>query len=263
MPIVALVEKRNYRGLMTLRDNVVVIPWRLYRDNIFENYLFTSFKAWQNITAEIIGTLDLRIASKSIYLEFCDKLYAKYRFTGEYGTNCFNLFHLYDLVRTTKFPPYSKQEAHRQSLEIRLSGIIRHCGEIFKCHHGIDLSKLLQTNIILELDGLATEMKQLVILTLLARIFMYYLGKGQRTNQLKTAIFVDESQLVFRRHSEVQEGPFLLGQYVALAREHGVGIIAGAQNLRDLSYSLTSNCAKKIGTAFADLRDLDEFCRMV
>lgn len=263
MPIIALAEKRNYRGILRLSPNVVVIPWRYFRDNILENYLFTLLLVWQNIIVEIIGLLDLRIASKSVCLEFYDDLIAKHKYHGEYGTIRFNILDLYDLVRTTRFKSYSKHEAHRESLEIRLSGIIRHCGEMFICRHGIELSKLLQMNVVIELDGLAPEMKIMLIQIIMARILTYYLGKGEKTGQLKTLIMVDEAQNIFRRQSELQEGPYLLGQYIALAREHGVGIIAGAQNLRDISYSLTSNCAKKIATGFADLRDLDEFCRLV
>jgi len=81
---------------------------------------------------------------------------------------------------------------------------------------------------------------------------------------MKTLIIIDEGQQVFRRSYETQEAPFYMADVIAQAREFGIGIIVGAQSVRDLAFCLTSNTARKILVGgFSDLRDLDEFCRMV
>ena len=263
MPLAIFAEKRNFRGLLRLSDKIIIFPWQFYRDSILRNSPYTDLKSWSNVLAENIGELDLRIASRSVFLEVLDELYNKYGFTGKPYEKAPNLSALHATIKTKKYPRYSNQEKHLQSIDIRVSGILRHCGSIFDCNYGIDLEKLLQTDFIIELDGLALEMKEFLIRILLSRIFMYYLGKGERTGKIRTLVMIDEIQKLLSRQQEIREGPFLLGQLVALAREHGVGLVCGAQNLRDLSYSLTSNCSIKIGTGFADLRDLDEFCRVV
>jgi hypothetical protein len=157
----------------------------------------------------------------------------------------------------------SHQARHRESLENRLSGILNHSGDVFACDHGIDLKRLLEHDFILELDGTIPAIKKLIISLLLSRILLYRIATGERTSHLRTLIIVDEGQDMFRRQDELSDSPSTLGHLITLAREFGCGIIVGVQNIRDVSYALTSNCAHKLGTGFADMRDLDEFCRII
>lgn len=264
MPLVIMVEKRNFRGLMGVSDDLVVIPWRFYRDNILRPPPGVDIKQWENVMAQLLTGLYLLYPSRSLLLEYIENLYQSHGFTGQSDQSCPNLRLLLEKeIKGHKYKAVSHFERYRENLENRVSGILRHCGEIFNCDYGIDLVRMLDTNVILEMDGLAREMKELVTTLLLTRIFMYRLAIGERTNKLKTIVMIDEGQDVFRRQSEREDIPSYLATLVAQARQMGCGICVGAQQCRDLTFSLMSSTAFKIGTEFVDCRDLDEFCRIV
>lgn len=262
--VAALCQKRDYRTLLPLSPDLVVIPWQLLRDNPLRNTPHVDLTRWKNVSVQSFGGLDLRFASKSFLIENVDRLYADFGFTGEKEKRCPRLRDVYDYIKRLKLPPWSHHSRYRESLENRLSGILHHCGEVFDCDAGIDLERLLETNFVIEMDGLAREMRDLLITLLASRIFMYRISRGVRTQHLRTLLIMDEAQNLYRRVAEQQESEAFMGTLIAQAREYGIGVIAGAQTVRDLSFSLTGNTAHKILCGgFVDMRDLDEFCRMV
>jgi len=263
MALVVLAEKRNFRFPIRLSESAVVVPWNLYRDNALRNPPSVSLGSWCNESSQRIGDFDLRFASQSLFLELLKELHVEHGFTGEYWQSCPTLADLYQKVRKKRYPLMSHQARHRESLENRLSGILHHAGDVFACNRGIDLKKLLDHDFILELDGTIPEIKRLILSLLLSRILLYRIATGERTPHLRTLVIVDEGQNLFRRQEELSDSPSTLGHLITLAREFGCGIVVGVQNIRDVSYALTSNCAHKIGTGFSDMRDLDEFCRII
>ena len=264
MPLACMDSKRDFRCLQRISALVAVIPWMFYRDNVLRNPPGVDVKSWLNTVVRIIGSLDLRIASPNLLLDIVLKLFEKHSFSGEPYQQCPNLGHLLEEIRALKCHAFSNIARYKESLDNRISGVMNHLGDVVRCNHGIDLSKLLRTHFVLELDGLTQEMKVFLITVLAARIFMYRIAHGDRTQQLKTLIIMDEGQQIFRRSYELSDSPFFMAEMIAQAREFGCGIAVGAQSVRDLAFSLMANTSHKILVGgFADQRDLEELCRII
>jgi hypothetical protein len=265
MALAMMCSKRDFRCLLRISQEFLVLPWLLFRDNILRNPPLVKLKSWLNVVTTIIGGLDLRVASKGLLADLITELYSDYGFTGLPHQFCPNLCHLEHKIRAKHFPLLSNLSRHRESLESRIShAILKHCGDIFNCNYGIDLVKLLETDFVLELDGLGQEMRQLLLTLLCSRIFMYRVAEGIRTQKLRTLIVLDDAQMLFRRVEEIQpDSEFSMGTIISQAREYGTGMVVCAQEVRDLAYSLTANTSLKLCFGFADKRDLEEFGRMV
>lgn len=263
--LVIICRKRDYRSLQRISKDLVVIPWQFYRDNPFRNTPGVNLRAWQNVAAQIIGSLDLRYPSKSLLLEALHLCCDKIGFSGGKDQPCPTLSDVERALRKDmKIPKYGRQADYRDSLENRLKGIRHHTGQVFDCDPGIDSDRLRKTNVVIETDGMAPEMRECLVNLCTLRIFMDSMSRGDRTPHLRTLLVMDEAQQVFRRIDEQQPGtPSLLGEMISQAREFGLGVVAGAQSVRDLANCLTANTAHKILCGVSDLRDLDEFCRMV
>jgi hypothetical protein len=256
--------KRDFRCLLRVSKKFLVLPWFFYRENPLRNSPGVDMTPWINTVTQIVGGLDLRIASRSLLFELILELFADFGFTGLWNQFCPNLYHLYQKIKTKRYPLLSHLSRYRESLENRISGILNHCGKIFDCNYGINLVKLLDTDFVLELDGLAQEMRELLVNLLCARIFMYRLSEGKRTQKLRTLIVLDDAQNSFRSVMELQvDSSFYMADVIAQAREFGTGLVVCAQEVRDLAFSLTANTSLKICCGFSDNRDLEEFGRII
>ena len=92
------------------------------------------------------------------------------------------------------------------------------------------------------------------------KVLSYRMTHNMRSNQLVDLFVFDEGQTMFKKWHEVREGTYLLTDYLAQAREFGIGFIIGTQTLSNLADSVLANTAIKVLAGGAGLgSDYDVF----
>lgn len=256
-------EKRNFRPLIRLLRDLVIIPSRFLRLVPFRNPRGFDHNDWLNICISNFAEVDLRFPSLSYMREVVDEVCLKWDFKGEPDHACPNFPEILEGFRKRKHPAYSDHARYNERGYSRIAGMLQTTGDIFKCHFGLNMERLNKRHFVIELDGLYPDAKKLI-----KSVFLDYNHAPKLRNKnyfdgKQHLIMIDEGQELFTRNSELHEILPFYHKFIAVAREAGSGLAVGSQIFRDLSLNVRSNASTKIATGFADKTDLDEFCRSV
>lgn len=239
------------------------VYWQL--NDFFTNWIEPppgiSIENWINTFCEILSNfLDIRIAARGLIaskiLWLCKERNSIE--TGIYPT----LRDVYQLIRNTKYHLLSHTARYQETVSNRFEGLFAVFGDHICSQRKQNWENFLKTNWAISLDGIPVDYQNLFITVTISKIMMYRMAHNMRNNQLCDLFVFDEASTMFRKYYEQREGAYLLTDYLAKAREFGIGFIISTQNLSNLADSVLSNTSTKIMVGGAGLgKDYDIFAQ--
>jgi hypothetical protein len=202
-------------------------------------------KLWINSMCEIMSNfLDIRIAGRNLIanklLWLCEKWRSEE--TGRYPT----LKDFYHLLLNMKIPLISHTARYRETIINRFEGLFAAFGDHICSMRLMDWNVYLDTDWAISLNGIPTDLQNLFISIEVAKVMMYRMEHNQRSGILTDLFVFDEASTIFKRRYEDTEGTYLLTDYLARAREFGIGFVIGTQSLSNLAHSVMANTAIKV-----------------
>lgn len=242
--VVIFDRKSDYIALSENNDFSYLLLEHVYF-NILEPPPGVSFQQWLSILAEIISNFfDIRIAARTLITSAGLKLYEIYRNRGSelYPT----LRDIYHFVKKITYPAISHHARHQETVINRLDSILTIFGDHICSHRKVNWDLLFSLSWALSLEGIPTDLQNFLITATVARILLYRMANNLRSSELETLLVFDEASTVFRRWHELREGTPLLLDYMAKAREFGIGFLIGSQTLSGMADSVLANTATKV-----------------
>ena len=237
-------RKLDYACLVRVPGFPYLMPEHL-EDNWLTPVPGMTSRQWVPSYYEIEGPiLDVRVASRSLLARVTFDLIKERNSeaTGVYPTQR----DVYERLRRLKFPAISHLARYTETAINRLEGKFAVFGDSISSQRRLNWQKFSESSWAICLHGIPTDFQNLYITVTIARLLLYRISNNLRSSSLQTLIVLDEASTVFKKHFETREGTFLLLDYLAQAREFGVGFLIGTQSLTNLADSVLSNTAVKI-----------------
>jgi len=218
-----------------------------------------SSQVWLAVISEVLGNfLDIRVASRGLFLSkalwLCHERDSDN--TGVYPT----LKDVYHVLRATNYPLMSHYARHKETIMNRLEGIFAVFGDNICSPRRMDWNSYMNTDWGISIDGIPSDYQNLFITVEIAKIMIYRMSSNLRSKNLVDLIVFDEASTMFKKCYESREGTYLLTDYLAKAREFGIGFIIGTQSVSNMADSVMANTAIKILIGGAGLgADYDTF----
>lgn len=264
LPVLALDFKQDYRHLDQLRDDVLVLRWEDFKFNPLRPPRGVSPSRWlQVFTNTFSDSQGFLTASKYFLMTRIHRLYELYGiFEGKEKYPSFQ--ELAEVLRYEKQPLVTKQARYLETTINRVEAISLTIGEMLDCSKGLPLEKLLEKNVVIELDGLAEEIQQFLVETILVWIYFYRVSQGDR-GKLRHCILFDEARKVFDRNKELshESGIPIIDYITAKTREFGEALIVGDQELSKLTDSIKANTHSVLGLPLGSGKDIEELSEVM
>jgi hypothetical protein len=216
-------------------------------------------EAWVNTFCEILSNfLDIRVAARSFLASKVVWLCKRQNSveTGIYPT----VKDIFYLVRKMKIPLMSHTARYQETIVNRLEGLITVFGDHISSRRRMNWQRYLCTDWAISLDGIPSDLQNLFIATTIAKIMLHRIVNNMRSASLVDLFVFDEGSTVFKRNHEFREGTYLLTDYMAQAREFGMGFLIGTQTISHIADSVLANTAIKVMVGGAGLGgDYDAF----
>lgn len=273
VPCWAIDMQRDYRGLVNLFPNkVIVARWEQFKFNPLRPPPRVTTTRWiARFTDILCEALVGYRGAKNIIQRCIEKLFEEYDVEN---TNTYPSMHdLGDFM--DRLNPKELSWRERQHLGTAHSIIemaTRNLRDMIDCDQGFPIDKLLEKNVIFELDGMGEEIKTLFVNLLLGWVLTYRIATGHREGYrkdekfqgLQNIIVFDEAKMVFDkgREKDKRHGVPYLMEAVATVRKFGVGMLVADQMWSMLSRSITTNVATKICMSCQD-KDLQDIARYI
>ena len=250
LPFMVLDFKRDYRNLIRHTDNIHIYNWKLFRFNplapppnvdpiywtqILSDVFFRSFFPSYSATASKLVFMDVlgSMLSKDNQLSFPE-------FNTELGK-----------ILSGKFSPKYKERIN--TFRGRIKPMLQVLGDMFDCRTGFPMEELLNKNVVLEFDGVSSEIQTFLVTTIFYWIFTYRINNTQR-GSLKHCLVFDEAKMVFSK--EFASGSSPLSRLVSTAREFGEGLILSDQMPSSLGDAILANVYTQISLSLSSMKDI-------
>lgn len=266
-PFLVFDWKQNYRQLKAFPEFKEMIVFRLgdddceFRFNPLIPPLGTKARHWQSLIVDVMKHAYFFAHGAEFYFrKGIDELYRR---LGVYeGKTVYPTFHdvqkilLKEFVRGREMLWMSSVKRSLASLTFR--GLM---GDIVDIREEQSLSDLLDQQVIIELDNLATIEKVFITEALL--LWIYHYRKAQNTrNDFKHAIVIEEAHHVASAKKEQVSGEeTIIESTIRQIREFGESIIAIDQEPSKLSDSLLANTNTKICFTLGNGKDIIAMAR--
>ena len=248
LPFLIFDFKRDYRHFAKYFSNLTVIPWHELRFNPLTPPPGMDHHQWLQIFSDLLcQTVGVLLGSKGYLLEQLTILLK----TDKAPT----LAKLADILENTYISPTRRQAVYLDVIRNRLKTVLITLGDVINSQ-GFDLPKMLESNVVLELDGLTTEMQDFLVNIILTQIFSYRIAANQR-GKLRHAIIFDEAKRVFDANKEKKpvEGIPAISILASRIREFGEALIVSDQEPTKLAESIKANCEVKIAFGLGNGKD--------
>lgn len=202
-------------------------------------------RQWLGIFFEICGNhVDIMAATRSLCTKLCLDLVAEFdsEHTGRWPT----LLDLYFRLKRIKFPAISNLARHQETGINRLEGLFAVFGNNICSQRRLNWDRYLNSSWAISLQGIPTDLQSLFISVTISKLLSYRIANNLRSSSLNCLIVLDEASTVFKKSYETRESTHLLSDYLAQAREFGIGFLIGTQSLSQLSESVSSNTGTKV-----------------
>jgi len=257
IPFLVFDFKRDYRHLCRYYPQLVVISWRDLRINPLEPPPSVSFQEWKQQFLNIFGHVEaIWHGSTQYLLEAIDKAY-------EEKKGLVTLEDVYKKVVDSNETSRKMQE-YASVVETRLYGLLSRLGEAVNNQRTlIDMEKLLQSPVVLELDGLGRDEANILTLWFFYWIYAYRKSQGQR-GRLLHVLIIDEAKRIFTGSEAYSQ---TTAEYSGIPpadlvcdeiRDFGEAIIASDQEPTKLSSSLKANTYTKITGSLGNGKDIND-----
>lgn len=255
IPFLVFDFKQDYRHLIR-RYPLVVIRWSDLRINPLEPPPGVGFREWKQQFLNLFGHVEgIWKGSTQYLLEAMDKAY------GRKGIP--TMEDVYNAIRGSNESTRKLQE-YASVVETRLYGLLSKLGETINNERTLmDLERLLELPVVIELDGLGREEANILVLFFFYWIYAYRKARRQR-GKLLHVLIIDEAKRVFTGSEAYSQ---TTAEYSGIppadlvcdeVRDFGEGIIASDQEPTKLSNSLKANTYTKLTGFLGNGRDIDD-----
>lgn len=257
IPFLVFDYKRDYRHLIRHCPELVVVSWRDLRINPLEPPPGVSFREWKQQFLNIFGHVEaIWHGSTQYLLGAMDKAYEEKRRVPTLEEVYRKVVEANETAR--------KMREYASVVETRLYGLISKLGETINSEKTlIDMEKLLQLPVVLELDGLGRDEADILALWLFYWIYAYRRAKSMR-GKLLHVLIIDEAKRIFTGSEQYSQ---TTAEYSGIPpadlvcdeiRDFGEAIVAADQEPTKLSNSLKANTYTKITGYLGNGRDIDD-----
>ena len=255
--------KRDYRGLVRIIPNVVVLRWSDLKINPLAPPPFVEPREWMQIFSDLFSQAFGLLYGSNFYLQKNVKeLYRIYRVnsgSGDYPS-LFDLAQMLESKRVSARVPKDYQERVKNRVEEILDSL----DSVVDCSLGYPLEDLLlEKNVVLELDGLSRFISIFLVNLLLSWIFTYRINTSERGGVIKNVIVIDEAKRIFDKNLErlPVEGIPIITTLTSLIGEFKVGLIVGEQTPSMLTNGIKANVGTTISFRLSSGKDIQEIAK--
>lgn len=257
IPFVVLDFKLDYRHLMKLYPQLLVVNWKHLKINPLEPPPGVSFQEWKQQFLNIFGHVEgIWQGSTQHLLRAMDEVYEEKKAIPK-------MEDVYNKIAGTTETSRKMQE-YASVVETRLYGLLSKLGETINNEKtAIDMEKLLQMPVILELHGLGRDEATILALWLFYWIYAYRRAQGMR-GKLLHVLITDEAKRIFTGSEQYSQ---TTAEYSGIPpadlvcdeiRDFGEAILASDQEPTKLSHSLKANTYTKATGFLGNGKDVSE-----
>jgi hypothetical protein len=257
IPFLVFDYKMDYRSLVRIYPQMLVLNWKDLKINPLEPPPDVSFQEWKQQFINIFGHVEgIWHGSTQYLLEAIDKAYAE-------NKRIPTIEEVYQKIVETNETSRKMQE-YASVVETRLYGLLSKLGlTINNKQTLIDIEKLLEMPVVLELYGLGRDESTLITLFFFYWIYAYRRAKGMR-GKLLHVLIIDEAKRIFTAAEQYSQ---TTAEYSGIPpadlvcdeiRDFGEGIIASDQEPTKLSNSLKANTYTKITGFLGNGKDIND-----
>lgn len=238
-------EKRDYRALIRFRDGLLVLDTRTFRFNPLEvpegmdpSAVITTFCT---VFAKENGLLDgsLNLLRKAVTALFIERDIFQ-------GSRSFpTLSDLLEKIRSYKVAANSRAGGYRDTLINRLEMMLASAPDMYACVRGLPISRLLDTDIVFEIDGLSEQHGRFLANYIILLMFQSRIVLNERADTIRNLVVCDEAKWLAPPGYNPLQGHPPLAYALAMAREAGIGIVLADQTA-DLDASIAVNSRLKV-----------------
>ena len=261
VPYWAFDLKQDYRHLLNIDDDLLVMPWSKFRYNPLEPPEGVPPRRWAQVFSDILGhTTALLSGSKNYLMAKLIELYRMYDLFDAVKPPYPSLHELQTLMERDKINYVRKTANYRDTVVNRLTAMNLTAGTIFDCSESYPIEALLNRNVVFEFDGLGTDLQNFLMEILFAYVYEYRLAQNQRGGDLRHVFFLDEGKQVFSVYKERQDAAGIpaIDELTAKMREFGEGLVVADQEATKLTDSIKANTYIKCLLATGDAKQFDE-----
>ena len=261
VPYWAFDLKQDYRHLLTIDDDLLILPWSELRFNPLKPPEDVAPKRWAQVLSEVFGhATALLSGSKNYLMAKIIDLYQEYDLFENVIEPYPSLFDLQVLMELDKINYVRKTSNYRDTVVNRLTAMNLTGGSIFDCSEGYSIEALLNRNVVFEFDGLGTDLQNFLMEILFAYVYEYRLAQNHRGGDLRHVFFLDEGKQVFSVYKERQDAAGIpaIDELTAKMREFGEGLVVADQEATKLTDSIKANTYTKCLLATGDAKQFDE-----
>lgn len=257
IPFTIIDHKVDYRHLIRHYPQLVVINWKDLRINPLEPPKGVQFQEWKQQFLNIFGHVEgIWQGSTQYLLEAIDESYEEKK----------GLVSLEDVYRkiVESNEKTRKLQEYASVVEIRLYGLLSKLGDTINNERTLlDMEKLLQLPVVLELHGIGKNEADIITLWLFYWIYAYRRAKGIR-GKLLHVLIIDEAKRIFTASEQYSQ---TTAEYSSILqadlicdeiRDYGEGIIASDQEPTKLSNSIKANTFTKITGFLGNGKDISD-----
>jgi GTPase SAR1 family protein len=257
IPFLVFDYKMDYRSLVRIYPQMLVLNWKDLKINPLEPPPDVSFQEWKQQFINIFGHVEgIWHGSTQYLLEAIDKAYAE-------NKRIPTIEEVYQKIVETNETSRKMQE-YASVVETRLYGLLSKLGlTINNKQTLVDIEKLLEMPVVLELHGLGRDESTLITLFFFYWIYAYRRAKGMR-GKLLHVLIIDEAKRIFTATEQYSQ---TTAEYSGIPpadlvcdeiRDFGEGIIASDQEPTKLSNSLKANTYTKITGFLGNGKDIND-----
>ena len=253
--------KQDYRHLLPIDDDLLVLPWTDLKFNPLKPPKGVTPRRWAQVFSEVFGhATALLSGSKNYLMAKLVDLYHLYDLSETENPQYPSLHELQALMEGDKINYVRKTSNYRDTVVNRLIAMNLTSGTIFDCSEGYSIEALLNRNVVFEFDGLGTDLQNFLMEILFAYVYEYRLAQNHRGGSLRHVFFLDEGKQVFSVYKERQDAAGIpaIDELTAKMREFGEGLVVADQEVTKLTDSIKANTYIKCLLATGDAKQFDE-----
>jgi len=260
IPFLIFDFKKDYRHLIRHFSELYVLSWKDLKINLLEPPPKVEFNTWKQVLLWIIGSLSgVWHGSLNYLLQAIDETYKE---KGRIP----RLSEVYNKIVNAN-ENSRKMLDYASAIEVRLYGLLSQLGQAIDSERTlIDIEKLLEKPVVLELHDLSRDNQNVIILWFFFWIYAYRKEHNIR-ERLTHLLIIDEAKRVFpateaysqttAEYSKVPPSELILDEI----RSYTEGLILADQEPTKLSNAVKANTYIKICGFLGNGKDIDDMAQ--
>jgi len=253
IPWMAFDFKRDLRGL-SKEYPIKVLRWNWLRINPLQPPPGVKVAQWMTFLADIMAhVFGWFHASENYLMQFMQRAYDATEGYPTFRT-------LNDLVATSEEVGRRFSE-YREVVLNRLASMLIVLKDVIDAEASFPIERLLETNVVIELDGLRRDEANFLVELMLAYIFSYRLANLQRGKIAHLLVFDEASRFFFKgrqfRETTTELGIPFIDTVPQIIRDYKEGLLCAAQEPSLITHSLMSNLRTKFVGYLSEGEDIE------